>query len=143
MTDSLPAELLKPRPEDQPPPTPPRPFRPESAVGHVAVRLPSFWPANPDVWFHQVECHFDLAGITSQLTRYRHVVSVLPPTIASELTDILSAPPQRNPYDALRAAVLDRTMVSERTRLQQLLSAEELGGPTANSAIAPHAEPPW
>lgn len=97
------------------------------AVQHFAVRLPPFWPQNPTVWFLQVECQFELAHITTQLTKFRHVVSVLPQDIAAQVVDILSAPPANAPFDALKTAILERTTASERKRLQQLLTAEELG----------------
>lgn len=96
-------------------------------VAHVAVKIPPFWNANPAVWFSQVECQFHLAGITSQTTRYFHVAAVLPPEVASEVTDILCAPLSAAPYDRLKAALIERTTASERKRLQQLLSAEDLG----------------
>ncbi|XP_064483070.1 uncharacterized protein LOC135395913 [Ornithodoros turicata] len=98
-----------------------------AAVQHFAVRLPPFWPQNPAVWFLQVECQFELAHITTQLTKFRHVVSVLPQDIAAQVVDILSAPPANAPFDALKTAILERTTASERKRLQQLLTAEELG----------------
>lgn len=98
-----------------------------AAVQHFAVRLPPFWPQNPTVWFLQVECQFELAHITTQVTKFRHVVSVLPQDIAAQVVDILSAPPANAPFDALKAAILERTTASERKRLQQLLTAEELG----------------
>ncbi|XP_064470176.1 uncharacterized protein LOC135384925 [Ornithodoros turicata] len=96
-------------------------------VQHYALRLLAFCPKNPLVWFLQVECQFALAGITNQLTQFRHVVSVLPHDIASQIIDVLCAPPASNPYDAVKKAILDRTTASERQRLQQLLTAGELG----------------
>lgn len=104
-------------------------------VGHVAVRLPPYWPKDPQVWFLQVELHFQLANITAQLTRFRHVASVLPPDIASEVADILTNPPPNNPYDCLKATLLQRTTESTRRRLQQLLSAEELGDRTPSQLL--------
>lgn len=97
------------------------------AMAHVAIRLPPFWNFNPKIWFLQAEAQFQLAGITTQATQYRHVVAVLPPDVALEVADILSAPPTATPYDQLKSAILQRTMASERKRLQQLLTAEELG----------------
>lgn len=108
---------------------------PSASLGHVTLRLPPFWAANPAVWFYQVESQFPLAGITSQLTKYRHVLSVLPQEIAAEVIDILSSPPAEAPYDTLKAAILDRTVASERARLQQLLSAEELGDRTPTQLL--------
>lgn len=98
-----------------------------SPMAHVAVRLPPFWHRGPHIWFQQVEAQFLLAGITSQLTKYRHIVSSLPPEIAMDVADLIASPPPQAPYDQLRTAVLQRTMMSERKRLQQLLNAEELG----------------
>ncbi|CAN7937126.1 unnamed protein product [Ixodes hexagonus] len=96
-------------------------------VAAVAVRLPPYWDRNPRVWFLQAESQFHLARITSQQRMYHHVVSVLSPTAADEVYDVLSNPSITNPYDQLKAALLQRTEASERTRWQQLLSAEELG----------------
>ncbi|XP_064468654.1 uncharacterized protein LOC135382311 [Ornithodoros turicata] len=98
-----------------------------SQVNHIAVRLPPFWPANPYIWFVQAECQFQLAGITTQATRYQHVVSSLPPEVASDVADILCALMGTTPYDTLKAAIIKRTTASERRRFQQLLSGEDLG----------------
>ncbi|XP_064482905.1 uncharacterized protein LOC135395741 [Ornithodoros turicata] len=111
-----------------PPPTePPNAGATASSIHHYAIRLPPFWSHNPTVWFLQVECQFALSGITSQLAKFRHVVSVLPQEVAAQLIDVLTAPPAANPYDALKAALLERTTASERKRFQELLSAEDLG----------------
>lgn len=111
-----------------PQPPPPAPAQdPPASVAHYAVRLPTFWPSNPAVWFIQADCQFALAGITTQISKFRYVVSALPQEVAADVIDVLTHPPPDAPYDALRNAILDRTMASERQRLQQLLSAEELG----------------
>ncbi|XP_064462352.1 uncharacterized protein LOC135372820 [Ornithodoros turicata] len=111
-----------------PPPTePPNAGATASSIHHYAIRLPPFWSHNATVWFLQVECQFALSGITSQLAKFRHVVSVLPQEVAAQLIDVLTAPPAANPYDALKAALLERTTTSERKRFQELLSAEDLG----------------
>ncbi|XP_064458869.1 uncharacterized protein LOC135369138 [Ornithodoros turicata] len=111
-----------------PPPTePPNAGATASSIHHYAIRLPPFWSHNPTVWFLQVECQFALSGITSQLAKFRHAVSVLPQEVAAQLIDVLTAPPAANPYDALKAALLERTTASERKRFQELLSAEDLG----------------
>ncbi|XP_064467981.1 uncharacterized protein LOC135378810 [Ornithodoros turicata] len=109
-------------------PTPP-------AMGHIAVRLPPFWHRSPFIWFQQVEAQFLLPGITNQLTQYRHIVASLPPEIAIDVSDVISGPPGTTPYDRLKAAVLQRTTLSERKRLQQLLTAEELGDRTPSQLL--------
>lgn len=100
--------------------------QPPSLAG-VAVKLPPFFDRNPAVWFLQAEAQFSLAGVTSQQTRFYHVTSALTPAAAEEVYDILASPSPTTPYDQLKNALLQRTTASDRSRIQQLLSAEELG----------------
>lgn len=96
-------------------------------IATVMLHLPSFWTKNPRVWFLQIEAQFQLRRISSQSSRYLHVVSCLPSEIADELSDVLARPPEENPYDHLKETILNRKTETERSRLQQLLTAEELG----------------
>ncbi|CAN7940953.1 unnamed protein product, partial [Ixodes pacificus] len=96
-------------------------------VAAAAVRLPPYWDRNPRVWFLQAESQFHLAGVTTQGRKYHHVVSALSSAAADEVYDVLANPSPATPYDQLKNALLQRTEVSERSRVQQLLSAEELG----------------
>ncbi|KAH8039481.1 hypothetical protein HPB51_007383 [Rhipicephalus microplus] len=92
------------------------------------VNLPPFWPNSPSTWCLQVEAHFRLRQITSQQTRYWHLVSCLPPDVADDLADILASPHPSHPYDTLKTAIISRKSESEYSRLQQLITATELGG---------------
>ena len=67
----------------------------------VAVRLPPFWPDRPAIWFAQAESQFELAAITRQRTKFNYVVSQLNQQQASEVEDIIIAPPEQEPYDRL------------------------------------------
>ncbi|CAN7952147.1 unnamed protein product, partial [Ixodes pacificus] len=86
-----------------------------------------FWAKNPRAWFSQVEAQFHLRHITTQLSRYYHVVSALPPELADELGDILAVPPPDDAFDHLKRTILARKTESETSRLHQLLNTEELG----------------
>ncbi|XP_037515443.1 uncharacterized protein LOC119391865 [Rhipicephalus sanguineus] len=97
------------------------------SMGHYAVRLRQFWPEHPDIWFAQVEARFQVSNVTSQQAKYGHLHGALPHNLALELCDILSAPLSQTPYDTLKKAILERTAISERRRLQMLLSPTELG----------------
>lgn len=91
------------------------------------LRLPAFWAKNPRAWFSQVEAQFHLRRITTQESRYYHVVSALPPEVADELDDVLALPPPENAYDHIKEIILARKTASEASRIQQLLTTEELG----------------
>lgn len=93
----------------------------------VAVHLPPFWAADPLVWFAQVEAQFSLANVVSEKTKYGHVVSKLPPEIASDVRELLLNPPTTNAYTQLKDLLLERVTASAQKRLRQLLTAEELG----------------
>ncbi|XP_037508781.1 uncharacterized protein LOC119385410 [Rhipicephalus sanguineus] len=64
-------------------------------------------------------------NIASASTDY--VIGALPPAVIAIVRDILRSPPPDNPYDTPKAELIRRTTESEQRRLQQLLTAEELG----------------
>ena len=59
-------------------------------VDAVALKLPTFWAQQPDVWFHQA--HFYIRKITKDETKYYYVVAALDQTTAGRLQDTLSKP---------------------------------------------------
>ena len=103
---------------------------PPASVSAVTVKIPPFWPADPQVWFAQVEAQFSMRNITSQRTKFNHVVAWLAPEFATEVRDLLLQPPADTPYDVLHAQLIKQTAASEQRRLRQLFTAEELGDRT-------------
>ncbi|KAL3228846.1 hypothetical protein MRX96_023747 [Rhipicephalus microplus] len=61
---------------------------------------------------------------------FHHVVGELPSTAAEDVVDIITSFHHNylaRPYYKLKTTFLERATASKRTRIQQLLSAEELG----------------
>lgn len=87
-------------------------------VAPVSIKLPPFWPADPQVWFAQVEAQFGTRGITVQRTMFNYVVASLSQEIATEVRDLILRPPDEEPYEVLKKQLISRTAVSEQRRLQ-------------------------
>ena len=98
-----------------------------STQERVAVRLPPFWPDKPALWFAQAEIQFELTGICSQKTKFKQVVSQFNQHVAVEVEDIIIASPAHDPYDRLKAELINRLSTSREQRVRQLLSLEEMG----------------
>ena len=93
-------------------------------IAAVALKLPPFWSADPQVWFAQVESQFFTSKITNQDTKFHHIVASLPPEVAVDIRDLIINKPPDHAYDALKTTLIRRTAASRMKRLQQLLSAE-------------------
>ena len=100
---------------------------PRTFVAAVAVHLPPFWPSNPQVWFVKVEAQFSRRGITTSRTKYEEIACALPTEYDTEIQDLILDPPEDQPYEKLKEQLIARIADSERQKLQQLLTAEELG----------------
>lgn len=101
----------------------------------VDVKLPPFWTADPALWFIQVESQFAARRITADATKYHYVVSSPPPSIASEIRDLLLSPPADKVYEALKATLIRRVVPSESQRLQRLLHDASLGDRTPSQLL--------
>ena len=97
------------------------------ALAAISIKLPPFWPADPEVWFAQTDAQFTTRGIISQKTCFDYVVSSLSPDFTIEVRELLLRPPDEGLYDTLKAEIIKRTAASEQRKLQELINGEELG----------------
>ena len=97
------------------------------SLAAVSIKLPPFWPADPEVRFAQIEAQFTMRRITSEKTHFDYVVSSLSPEFAVEVSDLLLRPPEEAPYNTLKDKLVKCTAVSEQHKLQELIRGEELG----------------
>ena len=75
----------------------------------------------------QVQAQFSFCNVVQQRTRFDYVIAALAPEVATEVRDLILNLPADQPYDRLKDALIQQTKASEQHRLQQQLTAEELG----------------
>ena len=95
------------------------------ATNAVTVKIPPFWPLDPELSFAQVEAQVSLKQITAQSTKCLDVVAALSPMAATEVRAIILSPPTTNSFDVLKVSLTER--MSKRGKIQQFLNGEELG----------------
>ena len=93
----------------------------------AALRLPPFWPEEPDIWFAQIEAQFENAGVTNDVTKYNCVVGHLDPQFSKEVKDVILSPPATNRYLKLKTELVRRLSASQELKVKQLLTHEKLG----------------
>jgi hypothetical protein len=99
-------------------------------IHRLTVRLPPFWPYRPGLWFAQAEAQFNLANVTSEMTKFNYTISQLEYRHAAEVEDIITSLPADQPCTTLKNELVRRLSSSRDQRVCQLLTYEELG--TAN-----------
>ncbi|XP_078051338.1 uncharacterized protein LOC144477487 [Augochlora pura] len=97
------------------------------SVDRVAVRIPEFYPNDPEMWFSMVESSFDASGITAEKTKFGYIVGALNPRYAAEVRDIIMDPPAQDPYRRLKTEFIRRLSSSQEQKTRRLLEREEIG----------------
>jgi len=96
-------------------------------VQQSTIKLPQFWPTDPDLWFAQAEAEFVLRNITSDQTKYSLLVQALDQETARRVRDVFKTPPNDGKYDFLKKRLQDTFILSEADRANKLLAINTLG----------------
>ncbi|KAK4467509.1 hypothetical protein MN116_000301 [Schistosoma mekongi] len=91
------------------------------------ILIPEFDRNDPELWFAQLEHYFIRRNIKSEGVRYRDLCSLLPPSVAKEVRDLILNPLTPQPYTILRREVMNRLSLSDGQRIQRLFQGETLG----------------
>ncbi|GFT54649.1 transposon Tf2-9 polyprotein [Trichonephila clavipes] len=78
----------------------------------TAVKIPPFNFNDPQLWFSTCERTFALGvpkAITDTFTKFNYIVSNLPPEAAAIVRDLIITPDETDPYDAIKAQLIQRT----------------------------------
>ena len=93
----------------------------------VTVKLPTFWPAQPTIWFAQAEAQFALRGISSDSTKYYHVLAALDQDTAVRISDVILNVPANDKFDSLKKRLLQTFELQETDHAEQLLILASAG----------------
>lgn len=96
-------------------------------VCRVGVRVPPFYPDDPDLWFAQLEGQFALSNVTNDSTKFYYAISQLEHVYASQVKDILCMPPASGKFEKLKTELIKRLSVSKENKLKQLFLHEDMG----------------
>jgi len=107
----------------------PAPAAVAAAVNTVAVKIPEFWEADPDIWFYQAECAFNRARITTSQTKYEHVVMKLPAAVSISVRALLLSvtPATLDPYELLKTRLIADFGKTKWQRAFALLDHPDIG----------------
>ena len=98
-------------------------FDPGFAVQRVSVKMPPFYRRNVAAWFRTLESQLKLARITSQATKFHHLVSHLPEDIAALL--LTDSTPEN--YDNLKEEVVRVIEKSKQEKINDLFDITDIG----------------
>ncbi|XP_014781985.1 uncharacterized protein LOC106877562 [Octopus bimaculoides] len=101
----------------------------------ITWRIPPFWTHDPALWFHHIEAQFSSHRVLSDASRLSHVISSLSPEIMNVIRDLIMTPHGSVSYDTFKTTLINRTSESQRKRLHQLLTSEELGDRTPSQFL--------
>ena len=97
------------------------------AVQAVAVKVPTFWPTRPEVWFSLLESLFATKNITADDTKYHHAVQGLDKTTAEDISAFLLNPPAIGKFDALKTLLISTFGLTQADKDASLLAISGLG----------------
>ena len=90
-------------------------------ANNVLMKLPAFWPDAAEVWFTQGDTQFAMRSITVSKTKFYHAVVVVPREVASQILDLISAPPAGDPYEVLRVQLFTLYTLNNYQRFEALV----------------------
>ena len=92
----------------------------------MSVKLPTFWPDMPEVWFAQAEANFRARRITSQKSKFNLVVVALDADTLKGVLDLIEQEPDEQSYDRLKARLVQAYKLSTVDKVKQCMELPPL-----------------
>ena len=108
-------------------------------VNAAAVKLPNFLTSRPEHWLTQAEAQFAIRGVTTELTKFYHVVSSFDSAVQERMAPAVAAAPAQGQYEYLKAAVLwvyGRTATSKANEFMASIVSPGLGDRRPSDMLA-------
>lgn len=82
---------------------------------------------HPEMWFSQVEAQFILTNVTKDETKFYHIVAMVDQSVICRIADLVSNPPQRDKYKAIKERLISR-FAGDMRPTHLLAKMQELAG---------------
>lgn len=110
--------------------------KPESSdIRKFNLKVPTFSPEDPELWFALLEAQFDNLEIDEDAVKFNNVISNLDIVHAKTVKDIIINPPLTNKYERIKSELTRRLTASHEKKVRQLLTHEELGDRKASQFL--------
>lgn len=96
-------------------------------VHRIQLKIPPFWKKDPQLWFKQLEAQFVTSNITTELTKFNHIVGVIESDILEHVSDLVQTPPANRPYNALKERLIKQFAPTDSQKIKTLLEELTLG----------------
>ena len=100
---------------------------PRRSANLPKFKIAIFYSTDVELWFNQIETHFDLHQITDDDERYRLTCAALSGEVASDARDVLLQPFLTHNYENLKAILIERRGSTTLERVNKVISGEKLG----------------
>ncbi|XP_060809952.1 uncharacterized protein LOC132904142 [Amyelois transitella] len=106
----------------------------EIAAFGISSKIPDFWVEMPRVWFAQFEAIMAPQKQDDE-AKYAMVLSKIGKEVVRQITDIITAPPEKKKYEAVKERLLSVYEESEERQFQKLVGEMELGDQKPSSLL--------
>lgn len=96
-------------------------------VYKVSIKYAPFNRDDPEIWFTQLEAQFEIGAISTDATKYGHLIAALDPETVKCVRDQILTPSKNDKYESLKKIIIERLCESAKIKLDRLLSGLQLG----------------
>lgn len=96
-------------------------------IAKNTVKVPTFLPSAPDLWFLQIEAQFRRGNIVRDQTKYDTVLASLDVQCLEAIADIIRDPPSDGKFESIKQRIISEYSDSSQQKLRKLLQGVELG----------------